>query len=1490
MAGDNTIEVRITAENQQFISKMKEMIAMMEEADTQAKNSGANMKSSFSGGDNFFDGFIGGLAKANLAGQAVISVLREIKDMAASIVMPGFEFEKNIESAQLGIAGILQSMGQINGKSIDFGTAMDIASKQVQKLNTDAMRTAATTKDLVTTFQGLVAPGLGAGMNLDQIQQLTTVGVNFAMAQGLDSRQYLQELRDLVQGGIQPASSQLATALGLTDADITKAKNSTEGLFSFLMERMSGAQEAAEKFPDTFAGIESQISEFAQQASAGITQEYGGEIKYFLNEIRDLFGSVNEESGKFEVNPAILEFIDDLGEGYFWLLEVYDGTVDWFSALADTDAMTELIGLCGDLWDILKEVGIISVANINNIGQFFRAVGNNAVVVGLIRLLRALANELKYVLTLMGMDFNKNAVEYEKQNDDLLGHSVGKSNAADEARARMAEYKAEYEAIRQKRENSPDMSSNVKNKFTTSNDNAQKKALQEQLKANKEALQQQTELIKANLDAQLEAIKDTMESIQLAFDQARIGWAAYGVEKTQNDVQQEQARIDAIKQQIAAVQDSDAYKTQDAMNAAIGKLRIELEKHERALEKLTDVQKDVANVIAAYGGKSVTPNLDAQKAGQGQTVPEGATNSEAALYSAYQAVKDTDKTGQLTYDLLLGMAQQESGLAHWDEKGNVKTSFDGGIGLMQLTSDYAKGLAGDPYDLYKNALGGAKYLVELLNQYGNLHTALARYNGSGPAAEQYADSVLGHAQEQNARATYLLSQPQVGSGYGATSAVSGGVVQGIDAGFQAWENQTMENMRVGCVEAVRKIGSWYSDFLAKEATNNVPQLQKDAENAGVPEIPYDESKLKPGDVIVYDGNEHVLVYRGNGRTVGNSSGALDNIYGKGQGPGKVIEQGIDIGMPPTSIIQTGTYGVASNLAGMVDYDPKTNTGEAIKKKALENNKLAQEAMKQYLELSGDISTIPIEQLIQQIHDMQKKLRANGHNKEADSLNVVLAAKQNELEFKTQANYLKTAMNIIQSNASDMVYKIGNGMYDAADMAKKYLGYINGGNYPGGKFSIKTIMDKLRQELKKAEELSDVSSMAEITKTIQGIQDDLVKMVKNFQQAVEDRAVWRSNMIDANYGLSSGQKERAKKEVEREKQAESAKINRGLAEEYYQSSRTAPNAKQRVTDLAIADYYSRQAALNEELAKTPSLLKEIRKTAKDSLEDGLVTFLTDGVNQAESLAEAFRNMATSILKELQKVFAKHITADIMDKWFPGQSNTGNATAEDYHTTQEYSAQIGQYGQKLMMDMGNFQSSVVTAADGFDSALQGVTSRIVSSLLSATSSVSAATASAGSSYSFSMPSITGADLQHRADGGAIAGPGTETSDSIPIMASNNEYMVRATAHKKYGTAMLDAINNGSLYEYLQRTLGRIQDGTFANFRVRVPKFAKGGAIGAAGADAAGRFTADLGASFSTPVHINNYVDGRRVVDTDLIRTIVQKENARSAKLNSVLQRRF
>jgi hypothetical protein len=46
---------------------------------------------------------------------------------------------------------------------------------------------------------------------------------------------------------------------------------------------------------------------------------------------------------------------------------------------------------------------------------------------------------------------------------------------------------------------------------------------------------------------------------------------------------------------------------------------------------------------------------------------------------------------------------------------------------------------------------------------------------------------------------------------------------------------------------------------------------------------------------------------------------------------------------------------------------------------------------------------------------------------------------------------------------------------------------------------------------------------------------------------------------------------------------------------------------------------------------------------------------------------------------------------------------------------------------------------------------------------------------------------------ATGGYISGPGGPTSDSIPAMLSDGEYVVRASAVSSYGKGMLDAINN-------------------------------------------------------------------------------------------------
>ena len=66
--------------------------------------------------------------------------------------------------------------------------------------------------------------------------------------------------------------------------------------------------------------------------------------------------------------------------------------------------------------------------------------------------------------------------------------------------------------------------------------------------------------------------------------------------------------------------------------------------------------------------------------------------------------------------------------------------------------------------------------------------------------------------------------------------------------------------------------------------------------------------------------------------------------------------------------------------------------------------------------------------------------------------------------------------------------------------------------------------------------------------------------------------------------------------------------------------------------------------------------------------------------------------------------------------------------------------------------------------------------------------------GSSPIFSTSGSLGTDAWYVADGGQITGPGTSTSDSIPAMLSNGEYVIRASSVSKYGTAFFDALNYG------------------------------------------------------------------------------------------------
>ncbi|URV26169.1 phage tail length tape measure family protein [Burkholderia gladioli] len=58
--------------------------------------------------------------------------------------------------------------------------------------------------------------------------------------------------------------------------------------------------------------------------------------------------------------------------------------------------------------------------------------------------------------------------------------------------------------------------------------------------------------------------------------------------------------------------------------------------------------------------------------------------------------------------------------------------------------------------------------------------------------------------------------------------------------------------------------------------------------------------------------------------------------------------------------------------------------------------------------------------------------------------------------------------------------------------------------------------------------------------------------------------------------------------------------------------------------------------------------------------------------------------------------------------------------------------------------------------------------------------------------------GGPVLHRAGGGPIAGPGTTTSDSIPAMLSNGEFVINAASTKRY-RSLLESINSGHMAHF-------------------------------------------------------------------------------------------
>lgn len=395
-------------------------------------------------------------------------------------------------------------------------------------------------------------------------------------------------------------------------------------------------------------------------------------------------------------------------------------------------------------------------------------------------------------------------------------------------------------------------------------------------------------------------------------------------------------------------------------------------------------------------------------------------------------------------------------------------------------------------------------------------------------------------------------------------------------------------------------------------------------------------------------------------------------------------------------------------------------------------------------------------------------------------------------------------------------------------------------------------------------------------------------------------------------------------------------------------------------------------LEKELSKLPDLFRDAGNVARQALEDGLVTFLTDGVNEADSLKDALLDLAKTFLKTMQEFFAKQMVTTMMNKLFGHYDMEGSGERNDLfkratvpqeiptddenvkkivymsgadheivggelQVTSDDSkneieklkqngieAKLNENGAGYTVQVDNNKASewytdyvhsnysandesiqqndnnavydqtteITSRLDTIINIISGVTqdtisdeenneidsrlasgdydkpetpieetSTVVSGL---TASVDSGNSTAHSDALMSQDTLSqiltelsgikysSQGVEGHATGGFIHGAGTSTSDSIPAMLSNGEFVVKASAVRKYGTGFLNAVNNGN----------------FTKLHMPVARFADGGSVMREASDSTSRGIESFANNIGTNISNTNNISIGLVRDDDAI----------------------
>lgn len=240
-------------------------------------------------------------------------------------------------------------------------------------------------------------------------------------------------------------------------------------------------------------------------------------------------------------------------------------------------------------------------------------------------------------------------------------------------------------------------------------------------------------------------------------------------------------------------------------------------------------------------------------------------------------------------------------------------------------------------------------------------------------------------------------------------------------------------------------------------------------------------------------------------------------------------------------------------------------------------------------------------------------------------------------------------------------------------------------------------------------------------------------------------------------------------------------------------------------------------LKAEMESVGIVVSAIEEQLRTAFTDGFADALTDIITMTKSVSSAFKSMASSVLKSMASMASKSFSESIMKNLFSKKdkdkkTTTGSAGAStalsiaEKKTTKNFD-ELAKATDKNIIKVGdstdlmdenntlsNLANTTTDAGNTKNITLQASLDLLTTAATSAATALQTVAASSGSSSGKS--SLWTPFVPHLATGGHVSGEGTETSDSIPAMLSNGEYIIPAAIVKKFGKGLFDSIKGGSL----------------------------------------------------------------------------------------------